>query len=79
MMLFSVWRYLNWKLYYFVDDDNSDDSDYDSSNNDSSYDDSCDDDDDVMHWSCYSEFVATSVEFLFWLCYSTSAGYNNFE
>ena len=37
----------------------------DSSNNDSSYDDSCDDDDDVMHWSCYSEFVATSVEFLF--------------
>ena len=58
------------------DDDSSDDhssgddtsdndiSDNDSFDNDSSYNDSCDDD-DVMHWRCYSEFVAIGAEFLF--------------
>ena len=63
------------------DDDSSDDdgSDDNSSDDDSSDDVSSDDDDDVMHWRCYSEFVATAAEFLFWLCYSASAGYNNFE
>ena len=62
------------------DYDNSDDNSSDhSSDDDSSDNDSFDDDDDVMHWRCYSEFVGTGAEFLFWLCYSTSAGYNNFE
>ena len=75
-MLFSFCRYLNWKEDDYVDDDNSDDhssdddtsdndiSDNDSFDNDTSYNDSCDDD-DVMHWRCYSEFVAIGAEFLF--------------
>ena len=52
-------------LSCFGDDSSDNDiSDNDSFDKDSSYNDSCDDD-DVMHWRCYSEFVATSVEFLF--------------